>query len=244
MPGIETYGPDKIKALQRRLKIALSGSMSLQTAAQIWTNLLYAEFEGSLPLVRCYSMLPAHKLAPQYSAFAQKLAIQLGRPLVPADRVLCLMGTSGDSAAWNDCTASQGHLAIPLLSRATADSAPMIARLLLDMGVGLDWLDSGEEAVVFASLGRIASMFYVEDARTETDSAGRMVVPAQDFVRDNALRTVFGMGGAYITGSFVCTILFTKAALNRERASGFLPLINTFKSETVGHMLADRLFSV
>ncbi len=56
---------------------------------------------------------------------------------------------------------------------------------------------------------------------------------AQDFVAEHNIRTVFGLGGSYLNGSFVTVIIFTRETIEQSKVESFMSLVNTFKSATM-----------
>ena len=77
-------------------------------------------------------------------------------------------------------------------------------------------------------------MFYVGDARTEKDDHGRLIISAQDFVAEHAVRTVFGFGGAYmLERSYVAVILFAREHVEAETARELAPLSSALKAATM-----------
>lgn len=81
------------------------------------------------------------------------------------------------------------------------------------------------------------------DAARASDSLGRLIIPAQDFVAANHIVSVFGQGGAYVDGTIVASIFFTREALSRTDAERFAPLASMFKSRTSRLVAAGRLFT-
>jgi hypothetical protein len=74
----------------------------------------------------------------------------------------------------------------------------MIARLLSDFGVGFS---GGKTLDTRRLLGGRNIAFFVPDAAKSTDQGGRQIIPAKEFVLKHGVRTVFGMGGAYVDRS-------------------------------------------
>src|SRR5512144_2112177 len=99
---------------------------------------------------------------------------------------------------WNDRRNSQGHVGIPLATSDFIEAIPMMSRLLKELGMGLDWIDSNDTSMVARALGSSSGLFYVPDAALEIDAKGRKVIAGQDFVKTHGVKTVFGMGGAFI----------------------------------------------
>jgi len=154
-----------------------------------------------------------------------------------------LLGTHGDQEEWNDPRRSQGHLGIPLISSAFVGAIPMISRLLRELGVPLDWIDTHDASVIQKILGDSASLFFVEDASQATDDQDRKIIAAQDFVSGYKIRSVFGIGGAYSGGEMLVTVVFSHARFGREKAEQFLPLVTLFKSNTERLVAERRTFA-
>ena len=217
---------------------------SLADAAQKCVDLLYPQLTESVALVRVFATVRFHELTgfDRRKCIAHAAAHQVDRLLSSKTIVLSLMGTRGVKEEWNDRMQSRAHLSIPLVSSEFVESIPMIASLMQEMGIGLDWLDSQDTQIILHQRGRSAGMFYVEDARTVTDAKGRLVVPAQDFVEANKLRTVFGVGGVYPNGTFVAIVFFTRTTLTRLDIERFLPLVLALKAGTMNAVMAGRFF--
>jgi hypothetical protein len=223
----------------------ISGFPTLEEAAQTFVEGLYADFSSSV-LVRLYTTIPYSSLSPSTKQFADKIAKSAGvnEQLRPETNVLCLMGTTGKRSAWRDRTQSRGHLAIPLVSSKFVEKIPMITRLLNEFGIGLDWLNEGDQNTIIAkSMGRMATVFYVPDAATFRDSMNRLVIPMQDFVSENNVKTVFGVGGAYANNQICAVLFFVSETLDRTVVDRFLPIVNFFKHSTTHSVMGGRLFS-
>lgn len=92
------------------------------------------------------------------------------------------------------------------------------------------------------SFGRMARVLYVEDAATTCTNDGFNIVPDQDFVAANGLKTVLGLGGAYLNRSIVTALLFTNEIIPQRAVEKFMPLINTFKVATMKLVAEKRVF--
>jgi hypothetical protein len=231
--------------LKQRAEAIARASHLFETSAQRFAEGLNADFASSV-LIRIYLTCPFKRLHPIEEEFAKQAAKSAGveDQLRDDTQVLCLMGTKGRRPQWGDRRQSKGHLAIPLVSSKFVQRIPMIARLLKEFGIGTDWLDVGDKTSLIArSLGRLATVFYVPDAATFRDHANRLVIPAQDFVTENRVKTVFGVGGAYVNG-YICAILcFVSESLDRSVAERFLPIINFYKHATASMVTSGRLFA-
>jgi len=134
---------------------------------------------------------------------------------------------------------SKGHIGIPLASEHFVSSIPMISALLEQLGFDLGWL-RGDAAIVTKKMGRVSGLFYINDASTARDSRNRPIIAAQDFVRDHGIRSVFGMGGGYITSpKFFTTICFTTESLASDQVTPFQALCSIFKIHTM-KMIDDQ----
>ncbi len=225
---------DEVARLRAAILEGCRRDTHLQEAAQHCAGILYEQLQSSAVLVRVYATQRLAELPAEYKAFAEQFAYLTGdagvlRPQMP---VLCLLGSRGDLPHWNDPGRSRGHLAIPLVSARFVERIPMVARLMHDMGLGLDWLDTADADIVVEKLGAVAGVFHVEDAATEVDSQGRLIVPAQDFVAAHEIHTVFGLGGTYLSGMFVSFVVFTRETFPRARTQAFATLLTAFKNAT------------
>ena len=62
--------------------------------------------------------------------------------------------------------------------------------------------------------GVFADSFFVPDAATSHDEAGRLLIPAQDFVRRYGVRTVIGVGGQFAgSGMILVCVFFNRGRL-------------------------------
>jgi hypothetical protein len=216
----------------------------LQEASQEWARLLYEEFQESIVLARVFMTLPFHDLTPRGKAFVRELAgtKDVQHLLSDKTQVLSLLGTYGARPDWRDRFQSRGHLGIPLLSSSFIEAIPMVSRLMSDMGINTDWFDDTEPDVLVKSLGRAAGVFYVRDARTWLDHRNRKIVSAQDFVAEHDVKTVFGLGGSYLNGSFLAVIVFTRETLEQAQAEAFMSLVNSFKAATMSLAMDGLIF--
>src|SRR5262245_7688192 len=124
-------------SVERRIKLATS----LEEAAQALAAALYTQFAESTILARVFITVPFAALPPLTQAFVRALP-GAAAALTEATPVLSLVGTQGQKPEWNDRRKSKQHRAIPLISVEFVDGIPMIARLLRELGVPLDWIES------------------------------------------------------------------------------------------------------
>lgn len=216
----------------------------LQDAGQDCARLLYEEFQDCLVLARVFVTIPFLHLPVRDKQFVTEFAGAKGiLPLLyPKTRVLSLLGTYSDRPEWNDRYHSQGHLGIPLVTASFTESIPMIARLMSDMGVGEKWYQDEDASIQTTRLEQIAGVFYVKDAPTWLDHRNRKIVSEQDFVAAHGIKTVFGLGGSYLDGSFVTIILFARETITQAQVEGFMPLVISFKIATMNLVTQARYF--
>lgn len=229
--------PDIQRLRGEVMRVSRAGSLS--GAAQQLAG-IFAEAFDSIVLARVFVVLPFATLPELERSFATRLAQTA--PLNAQTPVLCLLGTRGRRAEWNERARSQGHLAIPLLSSASVAQAPMIARLLADLRVDIHGLDHGRPLASKELLRGRSATFFVPDALSTTDADGRLVIPAHDFARAESVRSVFGTGGAYLDGTLVVAILFCSEPLDREIAERYASFISAFKLATADLVKQHRVF--
>lgn len=209
----------------------LEQARSLEEAGQALAAALYTQFAESAILARVFVTVPFAALPPPTQAFVQAMP-GAAAALTGPTPVLSLIGTQGQEAEWNDRRKSKRHGAIPLISAEFVNGIPMIARLLRELGVPLDWIDSHDARLLVTTIGRRVGLFFVEDARRAMDDLGRKVIPAVDFVFPYGVKSVFGIGGAYSGGEMLVVVCFCRDRIARATAELFLALIDLFKSKT------------
>ena len=236
---------NQIRDLVRDVRARVEGRRSLAAAAQGLADTVYGALEESLALVRVFAIVPFREIPEGNQHFVRRLMRErrMENLLTPEVPVLSLLGTRGALPEWNDREMSRGHLAIPLASAEFVSAIPMIARLLSEFGLVIEGLEGGGARIVKSRVGTLSGMFYVEDARTEKDDAGRLVISAQDFVLEQGVRTVFGFGGAYmLERSYVAVIFFSRERVEADRARELAPLSSAFKAATMRLVDSGRFF--
>lgn len=248
MSKINNFTPQELYNLQDRVDGRIQGSSCLEDAAQRFTDVMYEQFSDVIALTRLFVTVPYIDLPPANRAFVNKLAASTGISSSIRDNmlVLSLVGTRGEKATWNNRRDSEGHVGIPLASAAFVEEIPMISRLLKELGLGLDWIDSDDTSIVGRRIGKMAGVFHVLDAETDVDHRDRKIIAAQDFVSAHRVKTVFGIGGTYLytnSNTFVVNVNFTHETISKRKAELFMGLINTFKTETVKFSSTGRIFA-
>ena len=234
---------EQLTTLRETLRERVQDQTCLEDASQSFVRQLHDELAGAAALVRMYVTLPAGKLPPPERAFAAAQAPAGAAELTDETRVLTLLGTYGVLPSWCDRHLSQGHRAIPLLDATFVDGLPMISRLLAELGADLGGLNAGDSAIFARKLiGGYIGVFHVADAASAVDAQGRHIIPAADFVREHGIRTVFGMGTAFLDGSIAACIVFARQEVSRPQAERFGGLISNFRLVTRALLRDGALF--
>jgi hypothetical protein len=239
-----------LSTFRSKMGESIEGCAYLEEAAQKFTDAIYEEFKDSIVLVRLFAAIPFGDLPASNQAFVTDLAASAGISHLVEDQtlVLSLLGTRGERTTWNSRHNSQGHVGIPLASADFIEAIPMMSRLLKELGLNLDWIDSGDTEIVAKTIGTMAGVFYVPDARTAVDHRGRKIIAAQNFVAEYDVRTVFGLGGSYLyaggSSTFLTNIVFTRETLEKRQVERFIPLVNEFKTATAGLDASGKVFAL
>lgn len=206
---------------------------------------LYAQFEESLALVRAFLTIPHGLLPPSKRGFAERLARSVGQEadLGAHTPVHTLLATRGRRPEWNSPETSTGHVAIPLLSDKFVGGIPMMARLLKDLGLPLSWVQDAGAELKHQLLGAEAGCFWVGDAATARDELGRKIIPGEQFVAEQAVKSVFAVGGVVFGGAVLSLIFFSTEPVEMRVARGFMPLVNALKAIIVGRCSMSNVFA-
>ena len=221
-------------------------SRFLEEAAQALATSLHTQFDESVVIARIFVTVPFNSLPRANKEFVRNLveAAEAASDLKPGTPVLSLIGTHGQEEDWNDRRKSKGHVGIPLISSAFVDTIPMISRLLKELGVPLEWLDSHDAQIIVQSSGGTEALFFVDDALQAADEEGRKIISAQDFVSSYQVKSVFGTGGVYASGQIFVVVVFCRDSFARADAESFLALTQSFKNETASFSSSGSIFSV
>lgn len=235
--------PADLAAFEESVRPGLEAAATLEEAAQAMARGLCESFHPGV-LVRLYQTVRYHQLpAPVRELVRTRAAARNAAERVHGmTPVLALMGTHGVEEDWRDRIRSKGHQGIPLLDARFVESIPMVARLLQELGLGLDFFDARPGVATKKLIGGLNGVFYVADAATAVDDRGRLIIPAQDFVAKHRVQTVFGMGGVYLPGSMICAIVFTGEHVSRAQAERFARTISLFKAATLRLVRQNLLF--
>lgn len=224
---------DHVQDLRARIEPLVGTAPTVAVGAQRFVEAIATTF-SSVVLARLFAVVPLRRLPEPERAWAERFAVLASRPvpLDPATPVLTLLGTAGTQPGWGTRASSVGHLAIPLVDAQLVDGAPMIAELLTSLQVNVHKVPGGSAIELRRLAGGRDGRFYVADAQSSVDAKGRRIIAAGDFVAKHQIRTVFGMGGAYLGGELVVAIVFTNELLTALEVDRFPSLIGTFKLGT------------
>lgn len=211
------------------LQKCCGGSATMEQMAEAVVRYLHSEFrdaesgQSSFVLTRFFTTVPFQQLPPGLQREAERGADPAA--LLPATRCLTLLATAGDEPDWCDRTRSHGHQAIPLTSVEMVQQAPMIARLLVELGVDVAALVGPGPGMLEGMAGRSYNVFHVEEARGSTH------IPAQaEFVERYGVRSVIGFGGMLPRGELFAVILFSRVPVPADRASRFRKVATDVKA--------------
>jgi hypothetical protein len=202
------------------IRRAVRGIESLEGAANVVVRYLYehcVRTDGggrSCALVRFYKTHNYGALEPAQQRFA---AAQLGA-IPPRDdmRCLALLATIGDEPEWNSRHTSRAHAVIPLPSAERVRSAPMIIRLIEELGVDVESLVTSAPPTVRGTDPRTYDVFHVEEA------LGSPHIPAQaEFVERYNIASVVGFGGLLRSGELFVVVLFSRDHIPVRSATRF-----------------------
>jgi hypothetical protein len=243
-PSLARADSPAIATFEADLRARLQNQPSVEQAARVFARGLYETFDHCV-LARVYLTVPYRDLPERNRAFARDLvaAQHSGNRLREETVVLSLFGTWGREAQWCDRRNSKGHVGIPLIDASFVSGIPMVARLFEELGVGnFEWTLSRGDELVRKLMGGFNGVFYVPDAATARDKEGRFIIPAQDFVAQYGVKTVFGMGGAYLGGALAACIVFAGEHMPRQQAERFAGLVTPFKAATAQLVRAKQYF--
>jgi hypothetical protein len=234
---------EQFTAVRHRVE-QLPQAPTFEQAAQKMTEALYAAFTPSLVLVRTFITVPYRQLPADIQRAVNDMSQAHGmRDLLRPDTLaLSLAGTAGRELAWNDRWRSRGHRGIPLLSSKFVSSIPMVARLLQQLGPGLDWIDSSDLSLFGHSVA--SRLFYVPDASTTVDAQRRNVIPDQNFVRAHGVKTVFGVGGSFVMkqNALMALIAFCSEPVPKGVASWFSTITSGLMARTFSSVRSGAFF--
>lgn len=235
----------KLTQLWSGVETRVEQAACAEEAAQAFASAVYGSFSDSVVLMRVFLTVPFARLPKSNQDFVRNLAQSAGgaSDLKETTPVLSLLGSCGQEPDWNDRRKSKGHMGIPLISSSFVGEIPMISRLLRELGVPIDWIDSHDSGIIKKAVSDSSGLFFVDDATTAKDHEGRNIIAAQDFVSGYNVKSVFGAGEAYENGQMMVFVLFCRDTCSREVAERYALLANSFKGHTSSQVEAGKIFS-
>lgn len=218
---------DVIEASMRVRRMGAKAD-SMESAAEEVVDFLYDQFVGCTTkqrcntLVRLFTTQDYQALPPTLQEEAQRRMAeseQGGEGPIGLMRCLVLLASRGDEPGWNGRSGSTRHQVIPLQTAQMVEETPMVARLVLQMGLEIEDVVRRPEEMVFDLEQRSFDVFHVEEAR------GSDFVPSQThFVERYGVRSVLGMGGLLPSRELFVVLMFSKVTITRETAALFRTL--------------------
>ena len=242
---IEHADPAAVAGLWAGIEPKINQCVFAEQAAQELSAAFYSKFSESVVLARVFLSVFFDTLPQANQNFVRNLAqsAEGTSDLKNSTPVLSLIGTSGQEPDWNDRRKSEGHIGIPLISSSFVGEIPMISRLLRELGVPIEWIDSHDSEIIRKAVGDSSGLFFVDDAATAKDHEGRNIIVAQNFVSAHGVKSVFGGGEAYANGQMFVFVVFCRDAFSRETAEQFSSLTGLFKGSTAALVQAEKIFA-
>jgi hypothetical protein len=232
--------------LQKSVK-GIKGIDTAEELAQEFINIIYEYFGESLVLLRLFSSVPYSALVPYDKQLVDKKAKDSGsvHPYDDGTPILTLLGTRGRKSDWNERSKSQGFRCIPLVSSEYVASLSMLSMQFKKMNFDLGLLDKWDTGIVArGNADGYAGMLYVNQADVDKDEQGRMIVPRQEFVAEENVKTVFGFGSGYSDHPTIVTLFaFTNEILNESLMKPFSSLVEAYISLSKEQVRNGRIFS-
>lgn len=210
----------------RQLRTLGDGAASMEEVASRIVDHLYESLVSG-PSKEQASVLVRFFKTHQYSGLPddlKKVATQgLGGGARPGTKCLTLMATRGIVSEWNSRHKSHSHKAIPLASPEMIRRLPMIAQLLLQLGIEEKIVINPDPELIIDAAQRQYNVFYVPEAR------GNPFIPDQEsFVLQHGVHSIIGFGGVLPSSDMFAVIVFTKVAIPKATAMAFKPFaLNT-----------------
>jgi hypothetical protein len=236
MYDLSSFGLKEMIESGKELRLAAQDATTMQEGAAHIVNLLYDRFESrssaqtqdqptgqpSCALVRCFMTHPFATLPGPLKKIALT-KLPTPEPL-PSMRCLTLLASRGENPEWNSPATSLAHQVIPLPTAEIVEQAPMIARLIVQMGLTVKDLVHSQPGFLLDLDKQTFNVFHVEEA------LGSEFVPAQEnFIIPYRVRSVVGFGGLLPSGELFAVVLFAKVSVSRETAALFRTLALSVK---------------
>lgn len=219
MYDLRAFSFRDLAELTRRIHQRAQDSRGVPEFSEWLVRCLYDELrdgpqgEPACALVRLFQTREFRDLP---DALQRRAAAQVGGTIWGRMHCLTLIATAGREEAWNDPARSVAHQVIALPSESAVADAPMISRLIHQLGLEVKDVIDPDPALLLDLDERRYGVFHVPEAE------GSAYIPAQDdFVRPNGVRSVVGFGGLVPAGNLFAVVLFARCPVPRAVAEMF-----------------------
>jgi hypothetical protein len=246
MPRIAEAITADYEPLYRELS-GLPGCTTVQDAAQMLVDSLFNRFCESLVLLRMFVTMRYDRLTAADRLFVDARSRDSGTShlIHGATPVFTLLASRGIRPEWNDRNRSEHFRCIPLPSAAFVSSLSMLSRQFASVGLDANCFDDWERTVAATGCAdRFRGVLYVRDSAADTDSQGRKIVPRQQFVAENGVKSSFGFGSGYLNHPTLATLFaFTSEELDEQAMAPVPGLLEAFIAATCRLVGANRYFT-
>lgn len=198
-----------------------SGARTMEEVSQRIVNHLYEtlvwqpERQPASVLVRFFKTQMMGELPDDLRDIAVKSMHSMPSPTT---KCLTLMATRGVLPEWNSRKNSRNHQAIPLTSPEMIQRLPMVAQLLLQLGIKEKILINPDPELILDVAQKSYNVFFVPEA------AGNPFIPDQEnFVAAHGVHSIIGFGGVLPSSEIFAVIVFTKVPIPKATALAFRP---------------------
>ena len=215
--------------LVHRMRNPCANADSMESAAQqivstLFDNLVDNEGRPACVLARLFITQPLGSLP---ELLRQAALARLPKENYPEpSNVVCLtlLGSRGIEPHWNGRSGSVNHHVVPLSSPDVLNQAPMISKLVEQLGVDRNVLLVPNQYPIDEVEPQGYDVFHIEDAVASPS------VPAQaGFVERYGIQSVLGFGCMLPGPSLYAVIMFTKVRVPANLATQFRPLALSVK---------------
>ena len=215
--------------LVHRLRHPCTDDALMEAVAQRIVSTLFDELvdnEGR-PACALARLFATRRLGALPDLLRQRALARLSEPVShePSNVVcLTLLGSKGIEPAWNGRHGSVNHDVIPLPGPEVLKQAPMISKLIEQLGIDPNRLVLPHRYPIDEVEPQIYQVFHIEEA------VGSPSVPAQaGFVDRHGIQSVLGFGGLLPGSSLYAVLLFTRVRISADLAAQFRPLSLSIK---------------
>ena len=233
--------------LKLKVMPVIDNCSCVQDFAQQFVDTLFKRYREILVLLRLFITVRYDQLPEEDRSFVDERgrATNTTELIHGGTPIFTLFATSGQKSEWNARSLSAHFRCIPLASTAFISSLSMLSRQLESVGFDLTLIDDWEIKV--AATGRadqFRGTLHIQDAAIDRDEQGRMIVPKQDFVAANGVKSVFGFGSGYSNcPSMVTLFAFTNRELSTQALEPFMSQLDCFIRATELLAGQQRFFS-